>query len=513
MQNKLSRRQVGKLMLASIAAGVTQSRQAFGQEGPGGYLRVGIFSDATNWDPQSWANPSYAFAQNLYGSLVNYTEDGKVIPVLATEWQIAEDRSSITLTLRDGVTFASGAPMTSADVVATLEKGADPNRGDYLFQAMAIVESWEAPDERTIVLRFKGPRPDMQITDLLQFIKVIEASGIDTVKDVPAGTGPYKLESRAVGQNLVFRARPDYWGGRAASEEVTYTLFSDVAASAAALESGAIDMVWGVDPRTAVRLEGAGFKLWEPPAAYTLSLQINTTRAPFTNKKFRQAMLHLVDREGIRQAGYAGRGTIVALPWGETSPAYDATYTEKYAFDLEKGRALIQESGISPEEAGGWSVLVNGNQQEYVLASQILQSTLADIGITIGIDLRNTPEYLDTMFAGNYDVVFGRNGNTSKFPSRITLNSIFKTPNNAILGEPHPHPAYVAAIDRVNSTIGDEATMREAYDNLNRVLLDEVFAVPIVTANLGRIVAAPNVEGFTYDPDELLVLKNIKVER
>ena len=91
--------------------------------------------------------------------------------------------------------------------------------------------------------------------------------------------------------------------------------------------------------------------------------------------------------------------------------------------------------------------------------------------------------------------MFGGVGNVQKFPTRVTTNSIYRTANNPILGEPHPHPEYVAAIDRVNTTFGTGPDVKASYDNLNKVLVETAFAIPTNTYDTGLIVAAKNVGG------------------
>jgi peptide/nickel transport system substrate-binding protein len=78
-----------------------------------------------------------------------------------------------------------------------------------------------------------------------------------------------------------------------------------------------------------------------------------------------------------------------------------------------------------------------------------------------------------------------------------------------VLGEPHPHPAYVAAIDRVNSTFGSGAEVKAAYDHLNKVLVDAAFAIPTNTYDIGLIVAAKNVGGITREIDNMPVFRTM----
>lgn len=499
----------GLMALTSVAPmGFATFAQA--QDLQGGTLRVAILADMTNFDPMQFSSVNFHLIKNLYDSLIEYTPEGEAVPSLATDWEIASDNLSVTVTLRDDVTFHSGAPLTAADVAATLEKAADPERGKNVYPTMSIVSGWEATDDHTIVISFNDAVPERQILDLLQFTMPIEAAGIDTVETEPAGTGAYRLAGRAVGQSVTLEANPDYWReNEPIMSQIEFTVFSDDASASAALESDAADLVYGGTARSAVRLESAGYQVIRGPGPLVQVFRINATHEPFTNDTFRQAFNYLMDREGILRVGYAGLGEPVALPWAPASPAFDASYTEQYAMDLDRARELLAESGLSEAEMSDWSLLVYGTDEAAVVISQIVQGTLSEVGININLDVREGSEYVEAQLAGDFAATFGGVGNVQKFPSRVATNSIYRVVNNPVLGEPHPFPDYVAAIERIDTTSGPEDEVQAAYDNLNQVLVETAFAIPTNSYDVGLIVASPDLSGFTLDIDNLLVARTI----
>ena len=197
------------------------------------------------------------------------------------------------------------------------------------------------------------------------------------------------------------------------------------------------------------------------------------------------------------------------MPWAPASPAADKSYDAKYAFDLDKARALLKESGLSAAEMNNWKLLTNGGDQPTVAISQVVQSTLAKVGINIELDLKQGSEMTDAMLSGKFAATFGGIGNVQKFPTRVATNSIYRTSKNPVLGDPHPFPAYVAAIERVENTFGSHADVKAAYDNLNKVLVESAFAIPTNTFDLGLIVAAKNVGGITREIDNMPVFRTI----
>jgi peptide/nickel transport system substrate-binding protein len=480
----------------------------------GGTLRVGILFDIVNFDPLQYSAVNYPLIRNLYDPLIEYTVNGKTAPGLAESWTIAPDHGSVTLKLRDDVTFESGAKLTSDSIAPTLTKAADPARGKNVYPTMAIVKNWLVSDPRTITINFANPVPDRQITDLLQSISAIDPAVVDSVETKVGGTGAYTLAERVLGQRIRLAANPHYWrAGQPVSQSIVFTVFSDNEAAAAALESGGIDLIYGASARSSTRLRDSGFQLIQTPGPLVQVFRINSTHGPFRNDKFRQAFNFLIDRQAVLKVGYAGLGQITALPWSPASPSADPSYNTIYAFNLDKGRALLKESGLSPAEMSDWKLLVDGGDQSAGAISQVVQSTLAKVGINIQLDVKQGSELVDAMLGGRFDALFGGVGNIQKFPSRVTTNSIYRTVKNPVLGDPNPHKDYVAAIQRVDHTLGPDSEVRAAYDNLNRALVEAVFGIPTNTYNVGLIVAAKNIGGITPDIDDIFVGRTIGFSR
>lgn len=493
--------------MLALAAAPWQARAA---DLKGGTLRVAILADIQNYDPQQFSTLNFPLIKNLYDSLIEYAPDGTAVPSLATAWKIAADNTSVSLTLRSDVVFHSGAPFNAAAVEATLKKAADPQKGKNVFATMSVVKGWRSADPTSLTIEFNAPVPDKQITDLLQFVAVIDPAGIDTVETRAAGTGPFTVGERVLGQRVRLVANPKYWRkGEPVVSDVVLTVFSDNDSANAALESGAVDIIYGGGARAAVRLRDAGYQLIQGPGPLVQVLRINTTRGPFRNAKYRQAFNHLLDRRAILRVGYANLGEVTALPWAPASPAADKSYDARYAFDLDKGRVLLKESGLSEAEMSGWKLLVNAGDQDAVAISQIVQSTLTRVGIKIELELRQGGEFIDALLGGRFDAVFGGIGNVQKFPTRVATNSIYRTAKNPVLGDPHPHPDYVAAIERVNATFGSGDNVKAAYDALNKALVESAFAIPTNTFDLGLIVAAKKVGGITREIDNMLVARTI----
>ncbi len=143
------------LTLAVLAAGST----AFASE-RGGTMTYGRYADSLFLDPVlNDANVDIWILSNLYDTLLEPTDDGKgVEPGLAEEWKVADDGMTVTLTLRDGIKFSDGSPITTEDVKWSLERAAKPDNGIWGFLIESI-DHVTAPDDKTVVIALKHPDP------------------------------------------------------------------------------------------------------------------------------------------------------------------------------------------------------------------------------------------------------------------------------------------------------------------------------------------------------------------
>jgi len=509
MTNNIRRRTLLAGVVAGVAATSMPMGEALAQALKGGQMRVALLADIVNFDPHQFSSQNASIMRNLYDTLIDYDDAGKAVPGLASSFTIAPDNMSVTIVLREGVTFHSGAAMTSADLDATLKKANDPKTGKNVYPTMRVVKDWTVVDARTVRLNFAQKVPDRQVTDLLQFMFVIAADTTATAETKVNGTGPFTVAERVLGQRMRLVANPKYWRERQpVLSEVVFTIFSDNESAAAALESGAVDMIFGGGARHAVRLRNAGFQLHQGYGQLVQVFRINTTRAPFSNEKFRQAFNYLIDRAAILRIGYAGLGEVTALPWAPANPAADRSYDKTYAFDIAKAQALLKESGLTPAQMNDWKLLVSSASEDAVAISQVVQATLKRAGINIDLELRQGSEFVDAMLGGKFHAVFGGVGNVQKFPTRITTNSIYRTANNPVLGDPNPHKGYVDAIEQVNTAFGT-ADVKVAYDGLNKALVEASFGIATNTYDVFLTVAKKNIGGLVKDMDSLLVLRTV----
>jgi peptide/nickel transport system substrate-binding protein len=472
----------------------------------GGTLTVGMPNDFNTFDPHNLSFANFTLIQNLYDTLIRYDQTLKPLPGLAERWAISPDGTAVTLTLRKGVKFHGGKDLTGTDVVKTFEKAADKDRGQNMLPAVANVESVTAPDAGTVVVKFKKVSPE--ITDVLQAMAIIDPAAMDGLKSRGAGTGPFRFVEWVPGDRTVLERNPNYWNRTAPwVDRVVFKVFGDSDAMFAALQSGICDLVVSLPPKDVGRL-GREFNLVRGhPGALTYELRLNGTRPPFDKKEARQAIQYAIDRKGVVESVLFGVSEPTVLPYSRASLAHDPSIAAKYPFDLKRAKELLDRAGV-----------VNGKAQALVLPqfpeipaiAQVLKADLAKIGFDLEIVVLDSTQWYRRVLAGDFQLAPSFSGNTQKYPTRISLNSIYRTANNPVWGDNVPK-AYVDAIAEATSTI-DPARQKAAFAKLNAAILDEAWVISIAYRQ-SVFGLAKHVDGFAFTVDDMPVLENVSLEK
>jgi peptide/nickel transport system substrate-binding protein len=488
----------GTPLLAAVRRAAAKKR--------GGTLTVGLPQDAISFDPHNLLFQGFPIHQSFYDTLIRYDQTLRPLPGLAERWTIAPDGQSVTLVLRKGVKYHSGKELVAADVVKNFEKAADPARGFNMLPAVANVAEVTAPDAGTVIIKFKKVSPEA--TDLLQAMSIIDPSGMDGIARRAAGSGPFKFVEWIPGDRIVAERNPDYWNKPAPwVDRLVYKVFGDSDAMVAALQSGIIDLCTSLPPKDVARLSRDFNMVKGHPGALTYELRINVTKPPFDKKEVRQAMHYAIDRKGIVEKVLFGVSQPTVLPYSPHSAAYDKSALEKYPFDLNRAKQLLGKSGATGLKA---EAMVVSSYPELGAIAQIVQADLAKIGFEMSIAVLDPTQGSRRLLAGDFQCTPSFSGNTQKYPTRVTLNSIWRTGKNPVWGDNIPK-AYVDAVTEAAGTI-DPAKQKAAFAKLNAVILDEAWVIPIAYRQ-SVFGVAKHVDGFAFTVDDMAVLENASIEK
>jgi peptide/nickel transport system substrate-binding protein len=369
-------------------------------------LTVAQGSDVVSLSPHKTNDqPSARVMRQIYDTLVVQTEALEMEPGLASSWTQVDDLTW-DFTIREGVTFHNGDPLTASDVAFTLNRLKDPETAAPGRFIVGALESIEATDEMTV--RITTARPFAPIlahlahtaTSILNERAVTEA-GEDYGTTVVVGTGPFSFVSWEVASQIVLERNPDWWGGEVIPERVVFRPITEGSVRSIELEAGAIDIAYTLEPRDALRLrETAGITMAEIETLTTAYVGFNAQKEPFDDVRVRQAINHAVDAATIVDVIYEGFGFPANSPI--SSQVFGAnTDLEAYEYDPERARQLLSDAGLG----GGFSTTLWTNDNPLrIQIAEIVQAQLGEVGIQVEVQVLEWSTYLSDTAAGAHDM-------------------------------------------------------------------------------------------------------------
>ena len=280
----------------------------------GGSIVAVIEGEPTSVDPAF----DYDFVSGLATSsitepLLKFCEgDTALCPNLASDWTVSDDGLTYTLTIRQGVTFHDGSPMTVDDVVFSLNRVRDPELGSYVGWMLANVADVTAPDDQTVVITMSQPDALLEYALASTAAHVVSKAFVESVGEdygTPGvgsiGTGPFKFVEWVSGDHQTLARNDDYWdkaNGGPYLDEITIKILPEPTTRVAGLETGEIDyLVNNVPSDQYETVKGFdNVSLTFVPSFYGEWITFNTQQPPFDNVKVRQAMNYALDKAGLR---------------------------------------------------------------------------------------------------------------------------------------------------------------------------------------------------------------------
>jgi peptide/nickel transport system substrate-binding protein len=410
----------------------------------GGTLNFARNADSQLLDPVlNNANVDIWILTNLYSTLLLPSTDGKsVIPGLATSWTPSADGKTLTLKLRPNVKFADGSPVTTDDIIWSLNRAVDPKNGIWNF-LLASVASVKAEGDDTIVLSLKNPDPSLPAA-LATFNAAImphklfeaakgatDAEKAQNFAEHPIGSGPFILASWQRGSNMVLKRNPYYWkkdeAGRQLPylDEVNLTVVPDDATRILQLKAGQIDATEFVPYERAHELQGdTNLTMDLFPSTQITYLQLNAdpklndgTPNPLSNDKVRQALNYAISKKAVIQVVTHGLGTPMHSYMPSTTPLY-ADLGAVYSYDMKKAKALLTEAGFP----NGFSLTAFAQAGKANDSSTLatLQQMWGQLGVKLSIQQMDLPTMDARQHKSDYQIRTAYWTNDIADPNEIT---------------------------------------------------------------------------------------------
>lgn len=388
-------------------------------------LRAAISSDIRGLMPGISPDVATgAVLQHIYEGLVVWRSDGSVAPMLAESIETAPDGRSVTFTLRDGVRFHNGAPLTAREVAWTWGRFLDPRsnwpcRTNFDGSRQIGIQGVDVIDDRRVTFRLAHPAPVMLS---MMARPDCEGTAIAHPDSVDAegrwaraiGTGPFRLEEWRRGQFVQlarfaeYAARSEPADGMAGAkhprvDRVRFTIIPEPGTARLALQAGDLDLLADVQPAVAQDLRNApGISILRSPTAGLNTLLIRGTDPVLADARVRRAIVAAIDGEGLREGllnGFGAPGTSLVH---STSQAFGPVQRGGVRHDPAAATRLLREGGY---RGGQVTITTNGQFAPMQDTAVLIQAMLQAIGMNVRVETLEFGAQLQRYFRGEYQLM------------------------------------------------------------------------------------------------------------
>jgi len=376
------------LAACSSSSGSSSSGSSGGAPVHGGNLVIARTADSQSMNNTTvFDNESIWVFEQIFQTLYTVTPNGKgVMPELATSYKVSADKKTYTFTLRKGVKFSNGTPMTSADVVFSIDQAKAASQGwGYIDTA---IKSVSAPTADTVVINLKYPWAPL-LADLSLFSNGIVPKNYGGKTETqfynaPMGTGPFKWAYWHKGSALKLVKNTNYWvPGKPYLNSVTWTDTPSDNTRELQLKGGQAQIDEFPAWSTVAALKSTqNVALHLFPSTRTDYLDINEKVKPLQDVHVRRAISFAVNRQALVKAVLFGNGKPANSLFPPQVPYYQAA-TQGLQYNLSQAKAEMAKSSV-PHGFSTTILVDSGNSDDATIAT-IMQSELKPLGINLKI--------------------------------------------------------------------------------------------------------------------------------
>ncbi len=529
------------MMLAACSGdeGGSSDEDSSSDEGTNNEEQVLVFArggDSTSLDFASVSDgESSRVTKNIYDSLLDYDRDSfEIVPGLAHDWEVSDDGLSYTFYLEEDVRFHDGTDFNAEAVKINFERWSDPEN-EYAFLDEGYVyplyetmfggvkgDEGHVIDEINVVSDYEvefvlnRPLGSFLQNVAMHYFAITSPAALaeygPDIGDNPVGTGPFKFVSWEKDSQIVLEKNEDYYKeGLPKLDKVIYQVIPDNGARVIALKSGEVDVIDDVNPDEAESIEADDdLELYARNENNVGFLGFNVEKEPLDDKLVRQAINYAVDTESIVDALYAGYATpaVNIIPPNYFGHNDDI---EGYEYDTEKAKELLAEAGYEDGlEIDLWVMPVSRPYMpDPEKVSEIVQSNLADAGITTNIVREEWAPYLEKTSNGEQELYLigwsGSNGDPDYF-----FNSLLH--GDAIGGENrsfYKNEEVDELLDQAVATV-DQDERAELYQEAQAIIHEDAPQVNIVHST-PLVATRSNVKNFIAHPSTSDPLEEVEI--
>lgn len=475
-------------------------------------LRIGLGADPDMLDPH--------LARTYYGRfvfaamcdrLVDVDENLKVVPGLATDWKWSEDGKTLTMNLRQGVTFQDGETFDADAVKFNIDR-ALTLPGSLRKSEISSIESVEVASPSQVIFHLKTADAALlsQLTDRAGAMLAPKAAAKPDFATHPVCSGPYQFVSRVQQDRIVLKRFENYWNKAAYHfDKVVFLPIPDASVRLANLRSGDLDLTEGIAASDVKTVEAdSKLALAKTTGLGYQGITFNIANGkvdpanPFAkDARVREAFSLAIDRDALNQVAFEGVYTPANQAFSPVSP-----YHVKLPIaprDVEKARALLAAAGVKTPVNVTLLVTNNPTSQQ---VGQVIQAMVSEAGFNVNLQMSEFASLLDRQQRGDYQLsLSGWSGRPDPDGSIFSFINSKGTLNDGRYSNPQVD-SWLTEARQTN----DQATRQALYDKVVKQLQTDV---PIAYLYFEPRIFGMNkkLQGFKAWPDGLVRLAGVKM--
>jgi peptide/nickel transport system substrate-binding protein len=439
---------------------------------------------------------------------VNPLQNGKTTPMLATSWTWGAGNKTLTFTIRQGVKWSDGTPMTAADVAYTFNL-------IKKYPALDLTGVWSVLSSvtssgNTVTMTFSTAGAVPYFYYIADQTPIVPEHIWSTLSNPqtnpvahPVGTGPY-LMSKCSPQNITYTANPNYWQpGEPKIKTIQYPAYTSNNTANDDLANGSAQ--WGAQYipsiNTFYTAKSPDFHYWFPPTV-NVSLVPNLTNPLLSNVKVREAISYAINRSQVSTIGESGyeppaNQTGIVTPTFSSSLNNSALQAWGNGYDPAKAKALLASAGFHPGAGGimtnaagqklSFTVINIGDYSDWVASMQVIQQDLKAVGIQVTPDNLSNTDFDSDLFFGKYQLAY-YDQQTFGPSAYYELNNWLNSANTAPVGktaasnyERYSSPATDKLLNEYATTTS--TSMQQSIMNqIQQVMVSQVPIIPVTEA-------------------------------
>ncbi|MDZ4309424.1 MAG: ABC transporter substrate-binding protein [Cypionkella sp.] len=445
------------------------------------------------WDPTtgpSAVNPTIqGIYQSVFDQYILQQPDLKPAPGILTEWGWNEDKTQVWMTVRDGVTWHDGSPLTAEDVAWSLARVADPATGSPIQFVWGTLKNHRVEGNKVLadVAQF-----DPTIFKWMYFLTgyvlpkaYYEKVGAEGFEAAPIGSGPYMVEKFERDAFVRLKANANYWGGKPEFETVTIKFVTDAAARVAEVESGnshvTLEVPYEEYDRLKATLTGTVAPVSDIGMIFLNDIDV------MLDPNVRKAAAHAIDKQTIIDRLLKGYGVAIDTLETPEYDAYDASI--KVPYDPDLAVKLLADSGYSVDNPVKFKIqTTKGFKPKDYEMIQAIVGLWRKVGIEAEIEIYEIAKHYELRAADQLaPAAFYNWGNSVGDPTTSTGFAMFG---------PSPHSVWDGKdlIDMIGPLWGeaDEAKRIDGWKKVDAYIAENALVIPLLQY-VQPILSAPGV--------------------